>query len=180
MMFSAYCQKLERGRHSKLRKQARWWPCVMGLFSTLYQRGRSEATVKEWSFAGYIHAIDPLACASVCNSLGAGRTKPGHSPNLAVGLQLRVDLGSQIKQGTGAIWTLVTQSGHLMKNCQAWEHPHFHGLLVFNTGHVLFNKVKAGWLCTIRKMSSLQSRSTHWRRHWICRPDRCHMLVHSQ
>ena len=49
--------------------------------------------------SGYVHGIDAMACALVAGGLGAGRSKAGQEIDLAVGLKLHVDVGSNINKG---------------------------------------------------------------------------------
>jgi thymidine phosphorylase len=49
--------------------------------------------------AGYVDAINSMACARTSCALGAGRTKWGDQIDYAVGLELLVAAGSNVKKG---------------------------------------------------------------------------------
>ncbi len=50
-------------------------------------------------FVGFVHHIDAMVCALVVHGLGAGRQKPGEKVNLAVGVELAVQVGSNVAKG---------------------------------------------------------------------------------
>ena len=48
---------------------------------------------------GYVRGINANKCAQICQDLGAGRTFAGQDLDLAVGLNLRVEIGDKVKEG---------------------------------------------------------------------------------
>ena len=49
--------------------------------------------------AGYLSGIDSLVCAEVCKELGAGRTIAGQKLDMTVGLEIKRNVGDNIKKG---------------------------------------------------------------------------------
>ncbi len=50
-------------------------------------------------FVGFVHHIDAMVCGLVAHELGAGRQKPGEEVNLAVGVELAIQIGSYVTKG---------------------------------------------------------------------------------
>ena len=50
-------------------------------------------------FLGFVHGIDALEVAKVCRNLGAGRTFAGQEVDMAVGIQLHVEVGDRVQAG---------------------------------------------------------------------------------
>lgn len=49
--------------------------------------------------SGYLSGIDSLVCAEVCKELGAGRTIAGQKLDMTVGLEIKRNVGDNIKKG---------------------------------------------------------------------------------